>query len=381
MIFKVESRIKGTKIKAGTIYTQRGIVKTPVFMPVGTLGSVKTLASQDLENLGAQIILSNAYHLYLRPGLEVIEKHRGLHAFMNWKKPILIDSGGFQVMSLNTLRKVNNNGVIFKSHIDGSEHEFTPELVMKIHSVLHSDFAMPLDVCLPFGATVEEAEKAVNLTTSWAEKSITSAYVPLSNIMGIVQGGFYLPLRIKSLEEIKKNGFSGVALGGFSVGESKSTMYKLLTEFQEYLPDNKPVYLMGVGSPLAILKTISLGIDMFDSVLPTRLGRNGSAYTSKGRISLKNTIYKDDLQPLDSDCTCTVCLSYTRAYLRHLFLSGEILPLRLFTYHNLYYIINLVNKARQAIINDSFYNFWESFRNNYSPRGKEIEQEDNDNAD
>ncbi|MBT9164321.1 MAG: Queuine tRNA-ribosyltransferase [candidate division WS2 bacterium] len=381
MIFKVESRIEGTKIKAGTIYTKRGIVKTPVFMPVGTLGSVKTLSSQDLESLGAQIILSNAYHLYLRPGLDLIEIYQGIHNFMNWKKPILIDSGGFQVMSLNTLRKVNNNGVIFKSHIDGSEHEFTPELVMKIHSVLHSDFAMPLDVCLPFGATYEEAEKAVNLTTSWAVKSVSSGHVPLSNIMGIVQGGFYLPLRIKSLEEMNKNGFSGIALGGFSVGESKSTMYKLLTEFQEYLPDDKPVYLLGVGSPLTILKAISLGIDMFDSVLPTRLGRNGSAFTSKGRISLKNTLYKDDLQPLDPDCTCNVCLNYTRAYLRHLFLSDEMLPLRLLTYHNLYFIVNLVNRARQAIISNSFYNLWESFRNNYSPRGKEIEQEDENNAD
>lgn len=381
MIFNVESRIEGTKIKAGTIYTQRGIVKTPVFMPVGTLGSVKTLSSQDLESLGAQIILSNAYHLYLRPGLGLIEKYQGIHNFMNWKKPILIDSGGFQVMSLNTLRKVNNNGVIFKSHIDGSEHEFTPELVMKIHSVLHSDFAMPLDVCLPFGATYEEAEKAVNLTTSWAVKSVSSGYVPLNNIMGIVQGNFYLPLRIKSLEEIKKIGFPGISLGGFSVGESKTAMYKLLTEFQEYLPDDKPVYLMGVGSPLTILKAISLGIDMFDSVLPTRLGRNGSAYTSKGRISLKNTLYKDDLQPLDPDCTCNICLNYTRAYLRHLFLSGEILPLRLLTYHNLYFIVNLVNQARQAIINNSFYNLWENFRNNYSPRGKEIEQEDENNAD
>lgn len=381
MIFKVESRIEGTKIKAGTIYTKRGIVKTPVFMPVGTLGSVKTITSQDLENLGAQIVLSNAYHLYLRPGLELIEKYQGLHTFMNWKKPILIDSGGFQVMSLNTLRKVNNNGVIFKSHVDGSEHEFTPELVMKIHKVLHSDFAMPLDVCLPFGATYEEAEKAVNLTTSWAVKSVRAGYVPLNNIMGIVQGNFYLPLRIKSLEEIKKIGFPGISLGGFSVGESKSTMYKLLTEFQEYLPHDKPVYLMGVGSPLTILKAISLGIDMFDSVLPTRLGRNGSAYTSKGRISIKNTLFKDDLQPLDPDCTCNVCLNYTRAYLRHLFLSGEMLPLRLFTYHNLFFIVNLVNQARQAIISNSFYSFWENFRNHYSPRGKEIETEDENNAD
>ncbi len=380
MNYKIIARNKEYKGKAGLLYTRHGVVKTPVFMPVGTLGTVKTLTPEEVSSAGADIILSNAYHLYLRPGLDLIEKAGGLHKLMNWKKSLLVDSGGFQVMSLNSLRRIKEDGVIFKSHLDGSEHFFTPELVMKIHKALGSDIAMPLDVCLPEGSSYEETEKALNQTYNWAERSLTCELVPSTDIFGIVQGGFYLPLRLQSLKITEELDFKGLALGGFSVGESKAKMYLLLSELQEHLPADKPVYLMGVGSPLSLLKAISLGIDMFDSVLPTRLGRNGDAFTRIGRISISNAIHKDDLSPIDSSCTCYVCRNYSRAYLRYLFLSREILPLRLLTYHNIYFLIHLVERARQAIIDNSFGNFWKNFQEAYSPKGKEEEQEDCNNA-
>lgn len=380
MIFKVVSKSKESKSKAGLLYTRHGVIKTPVFMPVGTLGTVKTLIPEEVAEAGADIILSNAYHLYLRPGLPLIEQAGGLHKFMNWKKSLLVDSGGFQVMSLSSLRKIKEEGVTFKSHLDGSEHFFTPELVMNIHRVLGSDIAMPLDVCLPGGATFEETEEALHLTYRWAQRSINSGIFPASDIFGIVQGGFYPSLRLKSLKMTQELGFKGIALGGFSVGEPKSLTYSVLTDIHENLPEDKPIYLMGVGSPLTILRAISLGIDMFDSVLPTRLGRNGDAFTINGRISITNSIYKDDLRPLDSTCSCYVCKNYSRAYIRFLFISKEILPLRLLTFHNIYFLLDLVNRARQAIIDNNFGNFWKNFQNNYIPRGKEEEKEELNNV-
>ncbi len=367
------------KSRTGVIETRRGIVHTPAFMPVGTQGTVKAMSPEELREIGAEIILSNTYHLYLRPGHEIIHQLGGLHKFINWSGPILTDSGGFQVYSLSSLRRITEDGVEFRSHIDGSLHFLSPEKAMEIQAMLGSDIAMAFDECTPYPAEYDYAVKSLELTTKWAgrckeylEKS-TPPVPPLGRggeggvmssqaLFGIIQGGMYKDLRKKSLEELMEIGFDGYAAGGLSVGESKEEMYEIIDFITPLMPADKPRYLMGVGDLLDVLVAVENGFDMFDCVMPTRNARNGTLFTSRGRISIKRTEFKADPNPLDPDCGCYTCRNYSRAYLRHLFLSKEILSMRLNTIHNLYFYLDFFRKMRDAINNKIFMQFkrhWE----------------------
>ena len=325
-------------------------------MPVGTAGSVKALAPDDLEAIGAPIILGNTYHLYLRPGDALIANHGGLHGFASWHGAILTDSGGFQVFSLSSLRKITEDGVEFRSHIDGSRHFFSPEKVIAIERNLNSDIMMPLDECVPYGVDFNYTEKSVALTTRWAKRA-RAAYPAGSGanlLFGIVQGGFFRELRHRSLEEICSIDFDGFAIGGLSVGEGKPLMYEMLYDTAPRLPANLPRYLMGVGTPLDIIQGINAGVDMFDCVLPTRNARNGTLYTSVGKLNIKRKEFAADDGPLDPACGCYACRTFSRAYLRHLFVSRELLSFRLNSLHNLAYFLRLAREARQAIIAGRF---------------------------
>ena len=344
------------RARAGILHTAHGDIPTPIFMPVGTVGSVKAVAPDDLQAIGEPIILGNTYHLYLRPGHELVARHGGLHGFASWPGSILTDSGGFQVFSLSSLRKIREEGVEFRSHLDGSKHLFTPEKVLDIQLALNSDIMMMLDECVPYGASREYTEKSLGLTSRWAKRAI-DAYPPGSApnlLFGITQGGFYKDLRTRSVEEICALNFDGFAIGGLSVGEAKHEMYDLLDHTAALLPADKPRYLMGVGTPLDIVTGISMGIDMFDCVLPTRNARNGTLYTSVGKINIRGKKYAEDDGPLDPACQCYTCRTFSRAYLRHLYVSKELLSFRLNSLHNLTYFLNLVRGARAAILEGRF---------------------------
>ena len=344
------------RARAGILHTAHGDIPTPIFMPVGTVGSVKAVAPDDLQAIGAPIILGNTYHLSLRPGHELVARHGGLHGFASWPGSILTDSGGFQVFSLSSLRKIREEGVEFRSHLDGSKHLFTPEKVLDIQLALNSDIMMMLDECVPYGASREYTEKSLGLTSRWAKRAI-DAYPPGSApnlLFGITQGGFYKDLRTRSVEEICALNFDGFAIGGLSVGEAKHEMYDLLDHTAALLPADKPRYLMGVGTPLDIVTGISMGIDMFDCVLPTRNARNGTLYTSVGKINIRGKKYAEDDGPLDPACQCYTCRTFSRAYLRHLYVSKELLSFRLNSLHNLTYFLNLVRGARAAILEGRF---------------------------
>jgi len=350
--------------RLGQIHTQRGIINIPAFIPVGTNAVVKAMNQDELKDLGAEIILSNTYHLYLRPGHEVIKKLGGLHKFMNWDGPIITDSGGFQVFSLSPLRKINNDGVTFKSHLDGSTHFLTPELVMEIQIALGSDIVMAFDECIPYPASKEYTLNSLKLTTEWAKrckefKVQGSRFNVEQALFAIVQGGIYKDLRKQSAEELIEIGFDGYALGGLSVGEPKEIMYEIVNHTTTLLPQDKPRYLMGVGDLLDVLEAVSAGIDMFDCVMPTRNARNGTLFTSRGRISIKREEFKTDPAPLDPDCGCYTCRNYSKAYLRHLFMNREILSMRLNTLHNLHFYLNFFRKMRDAIKNGAFEKFRE----------------------
>jgi len=362
------------KARLGRISTQRGIINTPAFMPVGTNATVKSMNQDELRNLGAEIILSNTYHLYLRPGYEIIRQLGGLHKFMNWQGPILTDSGGFQVFSLSPLRKITDEGVEFRSHLDGSTHFLTPELVMEIQSALGSEIAMAFDECTPYPATHEYALKSLQLTTKWAKRcaearkrgseEVTSPLSqfptsPLPSLFGIVQGGIYPDLRKQSSEELIEMDFDGYAIGGLSVGEPKSLMYEMINHTTPLLPEGKPRYLMGIGDLLDVLEAVSAGIDMFDCVMPTRNARNGTLFTSTGRISIKREEFKADPNPLDANCGCYTCRNHSRAYLRHLFMNREILSMRLNTMHNLHFYLEFFRKMREAVGSGEFNKFRE----------------------
>ncbi len=339
------------RARAGLLHTAHGAVETPVFMPVGTAGSVKALAPDDLEALGTQILLGNTYHLHLRPGDELVARRGGLHNFMRWEKPILTDSGGFQAFSLSLLNKMKKDGVEFRSHIDGSKHLFTPEKVISIQRNLGSDIMMPLDVCLGFGATFDEAQKAVQRTTEWAARCREShpARTAGNLLFGIVQGCTFPELRLISARQLMSIGFEGYAIGGLAVGEPKRLMLENLRALDTVLPEDKPRYLMGVGTPLDILHGIEAGVDMFDCVLPTRNARNGTLYTSQGKINIKRKEYAEDDSPLDPNCRCYTCRTFSKAYLRHLYVSKELLAFRLNSLHNLAYFLDTVRGARKAI--------------------------------
>lgn len=345
--------------RAAQLDTAHGSIQTPIFMPVGTVGSVKAIAPDDLHALGAQIILGNTYHLYLRPGDPLVARRGGLHGFSAWDKPILTDSGGFQVFSLSSLRKITEQGVEFRSHLDGSKHLFTPESVIAIQRNLNSDIMMVLDECVPYGADYAYTEKSLELTTRWALRA-RAAY-PLGTahnlLFAITQGGFFKDLRERSIEALREHDFDGFAIGGLSVGESKGEMMAHLYHAAPLLPWNKARYLMGVGTPLDIVNGICAGIDMFDCVLPTRNARNGTLYTSLGKVNIKRKEYAEDDGPLDPHCSCYTCRTFSRAYLRHLYVSKELLAFRLNSLHNLTYYLNLVREAREAIVAGRFMAF------------------------
>ena len=359
--FNISGLDKNSKARASSFETDHGVVETPIFMPVGTQGTVKAVDQSYLaHDIKARIVLSNTYHLYLRPGTEVLEKAGGLHKFMNWQKPILTDSGGYQVFSLSELRKLKTDGVEFSSHLDGSRHFFTPEKVINIQRSIGSDIMMVLDECTPFPCEYDYAVKSTELTSNWAMlnkeafNNTSSLYGHKQYLFGIIQGSVYKDLREKSAKNITSIGFDGYAIGGLAVGEPVDTMYEMVDFTTNFMPESKPRYLMGVGRPENILEAIGRGIDMFDCVMPTRNGRNASLFTSAGVLAMRNAQYKDDFRTIDEECDCYTCKNYTRAYLRHLFTSGEILALELASIHNLHFYLNLVSEARKKIIEGSF---------------------------
>ncbi len=346
------------------MHTRHGSVETPVFMPVGTLGSVKSLSPEELCEAGAQIILGNTYHLYLRPGCEVIERFSGLHRFMHWEKPILTDSGGFQVFSLSKLARINEEGVSFQSHIDGSSHLLTPEKAIEIQGSLESDIIMCLDQCVGHPADTQKTREAVDLTTRWAARSKMKWEEALNAenaLFGIVQGGMHGFLRERSAAELVDIGFSGYALGGLSVGEPKELMLEMSDFTLPLLPEHKPRYVMGVGTPEDIVNLVALGADMFDCVMPTRNARNGQLFTDYGTINICNARYTQDVDPIDSGCSCYTCRNYSRAYLRHLYMNRELLSYRLNTIHNVHYYLNLMQRMRKAIVENEFEGFRRGF--------------------
>lgn len=351
--------------RTGVIETERGLIHTPAFMPVGTNGTVKAMSPDELLQIGYEIILANTYHLYLRPGHEIIKKLGGIHRFINWHRPILTDSGGFQIYSLASLRKITSEGVEFRSHIDGSLHFITPEKAVEIQLALDSDIIMAFDECIPYPSEREYIEKSIILTTEWAKrcKDYFEANKNNNAIFGIIQGGVFPELRLKAMEELIKIGFDGYAIGGLSVGEPKYEMYAVVREITPQMPEDKPRYLMGVGDLLDVLYAVEHGIDIFDCVMPTRNARNGTLFTSQGRISIKRSEFKDDSSPLDPECWCYTCQNYTKAYLRHLYMCREILSMRLNTIHNLYFYCKFFEKMREAINKGEFQNFkkqWKS---------------------
>jgi queuine tRNA-ribosyltransferase len=359
--FNISGKDKQCKARAGSFETDHGVVETPIFMPVGTQGTVKAVNQSYLDyDIKAQIVLSNTYHLYLRPGTDIIEKAGGLHKFMNWQKPILTDSGGYQVFSLSELRKLKTDGVEFNSHLDGSKHFFTPEKVINIQRSLGSDIMMVLDECTPYPCEYEYAVKSTELTSNWAvlNREAFNNTVPLYGhnqfLFGIIQGSVYKDLREKSAKYIASLDFDGCAIGGLAVGEPVETMYEMVDFTTDYMPEDKPRYLMGVGRPENILEAIERGIDMFDCVMPTRNGRNSNLFTSSGVLAMRNAQYKDDFKTVDDECDCYTCRNYTRAYLRHLFTSREILALELSSIHNLHFYLNLVKNARKRIMEGNF---------------------------
>lgn len=341
--------------------TDHGVVETPAFMPVGTQGTVKAVNQDYLEkDINAQIILSNTYHLYLRPGTEVLEKAGGLHKFMNWRKPILTDSGGYQVYSLSSLRKLKEDGVEFRSHLDGSTHFFSPEKVIKIQRSIGSDIMMVLDECTPYPCDYEYAKKSTELTSKWAilNKEAFENTKPLYDhnqfLFGIIQGSVYEDLRESSAKDLLQNNFDGYAIGGLAVGEPTEMMYDITNFTTDFMPEDKPRYLMGVGRPENILESIDRGIDMFDCVMPTRNARHGVLFTNSGVLTLTNAKFKDDFEKVDENCNCYTCQNYSRAYLRHLFNSGELLALQLASIHNLHFYISMMSEARKRILEGSF---------------------------
>lgn len=359
---------KNSKARVGEIYTDHGIIHTPIFMPVGTQGTVKAITQRVLEKeINAEIILSNTYHLYLRPGTDILEKAGGLHRFMNWQRPILTDSGGFQIYSLSELRKIKKDGVEFKSHLDGSMHSFSPKKVIEIQRSIGSDIMMPLDECTPYPCEYDYAKKSKELTSNWAVlnkeafENTSPMYGHKQFLFGIVQGSVYKDLRESSAYDLVKLDFDGYSIGGLAVGEPTEEMYDIVEFTTDLLPENKPRYLMGVGRPENILEAIAKGVDMFDCVMPTRNARNAYLFTSLGIVSMRNAVYKDDYTPLDPNCDCYTCQNFSRAYLRHLFNAKEILALELATIHNLTFYLNLVHEARRRILNGTFIEWKNNF--------------------
>lgn len=360
--FTVFHKDASCEARLGSLKTAHGDIETPIFMPVGTNATVKAMTPENLDAVKAQIILANTYHLYLRPGHKLIEKLGGLHRFMNWQRPILTDSGGFQVFSLGDLRKISEDGVTFQSHLDGSAHILTPERAIRIQESLGADVIMCFDECPPATADYDYVKRSLELTTRWAKRCKETHQLENQQLFGIIQGGMHYDLRARSLNEICEIGFDGYALGGLSVGEEKEQMYGVMESCSLLMPKNTPRYIMGIGAPEDLIEAVWHGYDMFDCVMPTRNARNGMLFTSQGRINIKAKIYEEDESALDPECACYVCRNYSRAYLRHLYRVGEILASQLNTYHNLYYYLNLMQQMREAIKEDRFAKFRLNFK-------------------
>lgn len=366
--YELIKKDKNSNARCGVIHTDRGDIPTPIFMPVGTKATVKTMSPEDLKEMGAKIILGNTYHLYLRPGMDIMKKAGGLHKFMNWDKPILTDSGGFQVFSLSDTRNISEDGVMFRSHIDGSKHFFTPEKSIEIQNAIHSDIMMSFDECVSYPSEYEYVKNSMERTTRWAKRGLdyhkTHSH-PDQSLFGIIQGGMYKDLRKESIEETCAMDFDGFSLGGLSVGETREEMVDILQFATPLLPEDKPRYNMGVGSPDYLFESFEAGIDMADCVLPTRIARNGTALTSKGKLVIRNATYKEDFSPLDEECDCYTCRNYSKAYLRHLVNVNEMLGARLLTYHNLYFLLKLCENIRNSIMEDRFLEYKKEFYSKY----------------
>lgn len=363
-VFKLKKKCSKTAARAGVLSTDHGEIQTPIFMPVGTQATVKAVTPEELKALGAQIILGNTYHLYLRPGTQVVSRFGGLHDFMHWSGPILTDSGGFQVFSLAKLSQISEEGYAFQSHIDGgARHLLTPEKSVEVQLALNSDIVMCLDQCIAHPADYTQTEQALALTSRWAKrcKSTWQDNGEKNNLFGIIQGGMYPDLRARSASEIVEIGFPGYAVGGLSVGESKDLMYEMADHTLPLLPTDAPRYVMGVGTPADLVELVSMGADMFDCVMPTRNARNGQLFTRFGAININNARHRKATEPIDEDCDCYTCRHYSRAYLRHLYQAREILAHRLNTIHNLHFYLNLVKNMRMAILKDSFERFRQDF--------------------
>ncbi|MDU5587222.1 MAG: tRNA guanosine(34) transglycosylase Tgt [Finegoldia magna] len=364
--FTLEKKSSQCKARTGTIETNHGVIKTPVFMPVGTRATVKAMNNDELKSIGSQIILSNTYHLYLKPGQEIIRKADGLHKFMNWDRPILTDSGGFQVFSLSKTRKITEEGVQFRSHIDGSKHFISPEKSMEIQNDLGSDIMMAFDECVPYPASYEYTEDSMKRTLRWLKRCKDyHKNTDKQNLFGIIQGGMYKDLREYSAKNTIDFDLPGYAIGGLSVGEPRDLMIDLLDFTTDFMPENKPRYLMGVGTPDYLFEAVEHGVDMCDCVLPTRIARNGTALTSKGKLVVKNAKYKNDFSALDDNCDCYACKNHTRAYIRHLLNVDEILCARLLSIHNLRFLIKLMENIRKSIEEDRYLEFKDEFYRNY----------------
>ncbi len=364
--FELIKTCKQSGARLGKVHTPHGSFETPIFMPVGTLATVKTMTPEELKAIDAQIILSNTYHLWLRPGEDIVKEAGGLHKFMNWDRPILTDSGGFQVFSLSDMREITEEGVHFRNHLSGEKLFFSPEIAMQVQNDLGPDIMMALDECPPYPASKTYMEQSVNRTSRWAERCLKAHKNPDTQaLFGIVQGGEYIDLRKQSAKDLISLDFPGYAIGCMSFGEPKEIMYHVLEETTPLLPDDKPRYLMGVGSPDALIEGAIRGVDMFDSVLPTRIARNGTCMTSEGRLVVRNAQYARDFSPLDKNCDCYTCRNYSRAYIRHLIHTNEILGFRLTTYHNLYFLLKLMEQVREAIKEDRLLDFKEQFFEQY----------------
>ena len=363
-IFTQHQRSSQCDARRGEVATKHGLVQTPVFMPVGTQASVKAVTVENLVDIGAQIILGNTYHLFIRPGHALIERFGGLHGFMNWDRPILTDSGGFQIFSLKELATITEEGATFRSHLDGSKKFLSPEDAVKVQESLGSDIMMCLDTCIPYPADRSQTVESTALTGRWARRCREAHRKKEQLLFGITQGGMYPELRKESAETLIEIGFDGYAIGGLSVGESKQQMHDMTEATVAHLPDEQPVYLMGVGTPEDLVEGVWRGVDMFDCVMPTRNARNGTLFTSSGKVVIKNARHREDQAPVDERCGCYTCRNYSRAYLRHLFVCREILAYHLNTIHNLYYYLNLMQEIREAIEKDSF----ASFRNDFYGR-------------
>ena len=363
--YELVAEDRKTGARAGLLHTPHGVFKTPMFMPVGTQATVKTVTPEELEEMGAQIILSNTYHLFLRPGTELIHEAGELHRFMNWNKGILTDSGGFQVFSLGAMRKITEEGVYFRSFLDGSKQFLSPEISIRAQEDLGSDIAMAFDECIPYPADYEYARKSTERTTRWAERCIKAHQRTDRGIFGIIQGGMYKDLRKQSAMEISSLPFDGMAVGGLSVGEPHDLMYDILEETIQWMPKGKARYLMGVGTPDCLVEGVARGVDMFDCVFPTRVARNGMAMIHTGRMNMKNKQYERDFRPIEESCGCYTCRNYTRAYIRHLYKSEELLAFRLVTIHNLYFLLQFMRDMREAIVQGNFSEFREHFMEHY----------------